>query len=95
MQADGERYSGSYEQGLPHGHGTYRFKNGNVYEGEYSQGVIHGKGTIKFPDNRRFVGEFCDNKKNGHGRYEGVPEQSELRYKAGFLARCFPLLLGR
>ena len=70
--ADGERYSGSYDNGVPHGKGTYRFKNGNIYEGEYQYGKIHGQGTIRFPDNRRYIGEFKDNKKSGKGRYEGA-----------------------
>ena len=39
-------YTGSLKEGLPHGTGTFRFKNGDTYLGEVVDGKMHGKGTL-------------------------------------------------
>jgi hypothetical protein len=39
-------YTGSLKEGLPHGTGTFRFKNGDTYLGEVVAGKMHGKGTL-------------------------------------------------
>jgi hypothetical protein len=48
-----------------------------------SNGPPCRRSTIRFPDNRRFEGEFRDNKKNGHGRYEGANGIYEGNYVDG------------
>ena len=39
-------YTGTLKEGLPHGTGTFRFKNGDTYLGEVLAGKMHGKGTL-------------------------------------------------
>ena len=34
-KADGERYEGNYDEGVPNGYGVKTFPNGDKYEGEW------------------------------------------------------------
>jgi hypothetical protein len=42
----GSLITGSLNEDLPHGTGTFRFKNGDTYLGEVVAGKMHGKGTL-------------------------------------------------
>jgi hypothetical protein len=39
-------YAGAMQNGVPHGTGTLRFKNGDTYLGDLCNGEMHGKGTL-------------------------------------------------
>ena len=39
-------YIGEFKEGLPHGKGTYRWKNGDFYEGEWANGKKQGTGGM-------------------------------------------------
>lgn len=39
-------YKGEFKKGLPHGHGTYTYSEGNWYEGEFKDGLRNGKGKM-------------------------------------------------
>lgn len=41
-----DKYKGKFKKGLPHGWGTYTWKNGNTYEGRWKKGKMDGKGTF-------------------------------------------------
>jgi len=41
-------YIGEFKEGLPHGKGIYRWKNGDFYEGEWVKGNKEGKGGMSF-----------------------------------------------
>ncbi len=49
-------YAGEFKDGLPHGRGVYRWKNGDIYEGDWVKGKMEGQGTKTYkienkPDN--------------------------------------------
>lgn len=39
-----DSYEGFFVSGLPQGHGTYTWSNGNIYSGEWIEGMRHGIG---------------------------------------------------
>ena len=41
-------YIGEFKDGLPHGKGIYRWKNGDFYEGDWVRGKKEGKGGMSF-----------------------------------------------
>ena len=43
-RGDGPRYDGLWADGMPHGFGTCRFRDGEVYEGEFLDGARNGQG---------------------------------------------------
>lgn len=55
------------EDGLPKGHGTVRFANGDCYEGDFREGKRHGRGTTVFANGEKFVG-FWMNDEMGKGK---------------------------
>lgn len=49
-------YAGEFRDGLPHGKGIYRWKNGDIYEGDWVKGKMEGQGSKTYkiankPDN--------------------------------------------
>ena len=69
--ADGSEYSGDFHNDKYHGHGTYKWANGDVYIGEWMEGVRSrlGLGTYKWAANGDvYIGEFKDGNRHGQGR---------------------------
>jgi radial spoke head protein 1 len=69
---NGDNYEGSYEHGLRHGYGVYKFAStgtGARYLGEYHRGKRNGKGTMYYPDGSVYKGQWADNQRNGQGVY--------------------------
>ena len=56
MQGEGEMvyattnhyYKGWWRDNKKHGHGFFRFVDGNTYEGEYCDDIQHGKGKLTY-----------------------------------------------
>ena len=69
----GERYTGSFRDGLPEGKGTVIYPNGERYEGEMAKGWFNGQGTLYLVDGRDISGHWED------GKYQGIPEKSPLQ----------------
>ena len=44
----GERYKGSYKNGLKHGHGTWTHPDGDKYRGKFKSGLKRGNGVYTF-----------------------------------------------
>lgn len=57
---NGNRYSGPFMKGKPHGTGTCLFSGGERYSGSFSRGIIHGRGTYYFANGERFTGTFAN-----------------------------------
>lgn len=56
-------YEGDFHNNRMHGHGVYRYANGDVFTGSMCCGQRHGKGVIEYATGGRFDGEFeCDRK---------------------------------
>ena len=66
---DGERYKGSYKNGLKHGHGTWTHPDGDSYKGKFKSGVKRGKGTYTFENVEKYSGYFNRDKQHGLGKY--------------------------
>lgn len=46
-----DQYLGEFKDGLPHGKGVYRWKNGDFYEGEWANGKKDGDGGMAYKRN--------------------------------------------
>ncbi len=49
---DGEKYSGSWKDGLFDGEGEYQYKDGSLFKGEWKEGKKHGQGTLRSPSSK-------------------------------------------
>jgi len=58
-KSSGEEYTGDIVNGIAHGAGEWRFKNGATYTGEFSEGSWKGKGRLVDSNSAvRYVGNF-------------------------------------
>lgn len=51
------------------GHGSYRYKNGNVYTGDFREGKRHGQGVLEFKSGNRYDGEWRRDKMTGQATH--------------------------
>ena len=63
---DGE-YEGEIREGLPHGKGSYKFKNGDEYIGEFKNGYFDGNGEHISKKGEKYSGQFKKGKREGNG----------------------------
>jgi len=64
--AEGRKYVGQVQNGIPEGEGVMTWANGDKYEGEFDRSWLDGSGTLTCADGRVFVGEFlCDQPHKG------------------------------
>lgn len=68
--SNGDRYIGSWEQGMRHGKGSYIWANGNTYDGQWDRGLIHGKGAKTWEDGSWYGGNWKRGMRHGKGRHE-------------------------
>jgi len=77
--ANGDEYTGLWQQGEPHGDGTFHWVDGRNYVGEFKNGEFNGHGVHTWNGCKKYEGEYRDGKKAGYGvftsdngsRYEG------------------------
>lgn len=63
-----EEYQGQWNNGCPHGQGTYSWLNGNQYKGNYEDGKKKGNGIFYFNNGATFYdGSWSNGKPNGKG----------------------------
>jgi len=67
---EGDRYVGSFRNGLPHGTGTVFYKNGERYEGQMAYAKFNGYGTLFMKDGTEVSGIWKD------GVYQGAEERA-------------------
>lgn len=53
----------------PHGHGVFKYANGNVYDGEWINGKQCGHGVFNFTNGQVYDGEFKNGVRFGYGVY--------------------------
>lgn len=76
----GDKYSGSYENGLRSGNGVYTWKSGDRYDGGWQNDLMSGTGTYTYVDGSIASGTFANNKfvdgtytlKNKYGKYKFI-----------------------
>lgn len=69
-----DTYKGMFHQGLPHGKGIYKYKNGNVFTGNWNMGLKNGEGEFKYKLNDKVTllkGFWKD------GEYSGLSKPAE------------------
>jgi len=64
---NGDRYEGTFENGLMHGWGIYTRRNGERYEGQFEHDLRHGNGTLILADGTRYEGDFIGGIRQGLG----------------------------
>ena len=66
---NGERYKGSYKNGLKDGFGEWVHPDGDNYRGKFKAGIKRGKGVYTFENGEKYKGYFKRDKKHGLGSY--------------------------
>jgi hypothetical protein len=54
----GGYYEGAMRNGVPEGHGIFRYDDGRRYEGQFAAGRFNGAGKMQYPDGRRVEAQF-------------------------------------
>jgi hypothetical protein len=65
--ASGNKYTGEWKDGKPHGRGKYEFSSGNIYEGNFGNGDFEGHGVYRWADGDIYDGSWKNDKREGHG----------------------------
>jgi hypothetical protein len=65
---NGNFYSGSLLNGVPHGQGTQYLKNGGKYEGYWENGLYEGQGTLILENGSMYTGAFSKGFIHGEGK---------------------------
>jgi hypothetical protein len=64
-------YEGESNMNLvPHGYGTYYYKNGDVFAGNWNNGIREGSGTMTYITRERYTGNYTQSLANHLGKYE-------------------------
>ncbi len=66
---NGERYKGSYKNGLKHGHGIWTHPDGDTYKGKFKSGLKRGRGTYTFENGEEYRGYYKRDQQHGLGQY--------------------------
>jgi len=65
---NGDMYVGFWEDGLPHGNGTFTFTEKNEkYIGQFEKGKYHGLGHFYYSDGSEYEGCYAHGRKSGVG----------------------------
>jgi hypothetical protein len=67
---NGERYRGSYKNGIKDGFGEWTHPDGDIYRGKFKAGVKRGNGTYTFKNGEQYTGSFKRDKQHGLGSYK-------------------------
>ena len=65
--ADGDTYTGGWEDGERSGQGTETWHDGTTYTGGWKDDEHHGQGTVKEADGTTYTGEWRESEYNGQG----------------------------
>jgi hypothetical protein len=63
----GNKYTGEWKEGNPHGRGKHEWPNGEIYEGNYSNGKQEGNGVFRWADGRIYDGSWKNGEREGRG----------------------------
>lgn len=64
---DGNKYTGQWKNGKPHGKGKLVSPYGVTYVGDWKDNLLHGKGIITYYNGDKYVGNFKNGKRHGKG----------------------------
>ena len=63
----GQKYTGEWKYGLPHGRGKMEFPSGDIYEGNFGHGKFEGQGVAMYANGNIYDGSWKNDLKEGHG----------------------------
>jgi hypothetical protein len=66
----GEKYRGSYKNGIKDGFGEWTHPDGDIYRGKFKEGVKRGTGIYTFKNGEQYTGSFKRDKQHGFGSYK-------------------------
>ena len=61
------RYAGDLREGVRHGKGILKLRNGGEYDGQWASGRMHGFGVYIWPDAQIYKGEWVAGLRHGEG----------------------------
>jgi hypothetical protein len=64
---NGDRYTGEFKNGQPHGQGVFYYHNGNIWRGDFKEGKINGNGEFTYANKFLYIGGMTDKGANGYG----------------------------
>jgi len=67
---NGERYRGSFKNGIKDGFGEWTHPDGDIYKGRFKAGLKRGKGVYTFKNREQYIGSFKRDKQHGFGSYK-------------------------
>ena len=67
---NGERYRGSFKNGIKDGFGEWTHPDGDIYKGRFKAGVKRGNGVYTFKNGEQYIGGFKRDKQHGFGSYK-------------------------
>ena len=65
--ADGDKYTGSFQNGRFNGRGIFVTTDGDKYDGSFKDDEFYGTGVYLFADGRKYRGEFKHDEFHGKG----------------------------
>lgn len=61
------RYAGDLREGVRHGKGIFKFRNGAEYDGQWIRGRMDGYGSYLWPDAKIYKGTWESGLRHGEG----------------------------
>ena len=65
--SSGDKYVGECWCGVPHGNGSYFFRNGDEYNGDWDNYAKEGQGIFTWANGDYYIGNWVDNEFHGKG----------------------------
>ena len=75
--ANGTRYIGEFNEGMPNGQGKLIYTNGAQYEGQVRDGLPNGQGAYLYSNGTHHSGQFLNGLPNGKGTLT-LPDGSQF-----------------
>lgn len=65
---NGDRYIGTFKDGLPDGKGTFYYAGGTVWQGGLVKGLINGEGEVRYSTGSVYKGTMVNGESSGYGK---------------------------
>ena len=81
----GDKYTGEWKNGHPHGMGYFQYASGASYSGEFYNGKRYGEGEYRFANGKVYSGQWINGKFDGFGllRRENGTVAYQGEYRCG------------
>jgi hypothetical protein len=79
IRSSGETYKGKWKNGLKHGKGVQKWKDGQYYDGEWQDDRKHGYGIMVWPDGDTYAGQWALGDRHGLAIFKEVTVSGKER----------------